>query len=438
MQIKDQLQNLDDIALLKTLSKLASKENEVTLDLLYHLGEVEARKLYLPAGFSSMFSYVTKELCYSEPAAYRRIVCAKALRQFPDLAEQLKSRQLSLTTLALAAKILNAENYQEVISCVCGKSKREVEEYLCRYAPKITAPKEVVRPFVVAAASTGAKLLEGAGAKSGSLVRAEPAIIPAEASGQMTHSSSSPFTFSGESKSNPLASLEPKANICVPGAESFRRPPQVEERYELKFSIPAGTRKKLDEARLLLSGKYPRGVKLEDVFEEALELLLERRSPKRRLERRAKRESAKVGVEKSVVGAAADLEDAHRRDDGVDVVSKDSSKALAGDRISAQLVKPSQAPSRHLPQHLRDLVHVRDEGCCAFVGSDGRRCQEDRDLEIHHVKPYGRGGAHELSNLKCFCRAHNLHQAERDYGRDYIGVKTNAARIFGEGVCGTV
>ena len=72
------------------------------------------------------------------------------------------------------------------------------------------------------------------------------------------------------------------------------------------------------------------------------------------------------------------------------------------------------------------------------MGSDGRRCQEDRDLEIHHVEPYGRGGAHELSNLKCFCRAHNLHQAEMDYGRDYIGAKTKAARVFVEGAGGTV
>ena len=135
-----QFKDISDEILLNTLAELVSRENEITLKLLFHLGEVEARKLYLSAGFSSMFGYATKKLCYSEPAAYRRLSCARALRKFPDLAEQLKSRKLSLTTLAISSRYLTADNYQEIIQNVCGKSKQEVERYLSQHVPRSEAP----------------------------------------------------------------------------------------------------------------------------------------------------------------------------------------------------------------------------------------------------------------------------------------------------------
>jgi hypothetical protein len=62
----------------------------------------------------------------------------------------------------------------------------------------------------------------------------------------------------------------------------------------------------------------------------------------------------------------------------------------------------------------------RDGLQCAFVGEDGRRCTETAFLEIHHVEAWARGGANTCSNGKVFCRAHNAHEAVREFGAEHM------------------
>jgi len=58
---------------------------------------------------------------------------------------------------------------------------------------------------------------------------------------------------------------------------------------------------------------------------------------------------------------------------------------------------------------------IRDQGRCAFVGSQGR-CEERAFLEFHHCQPYAAGGLTVIENLELRCRAHNLYEAERYFG----------------------
>jgi hypothetical protein len=55
-------------------------------------------------------------------------------------------------------------------------------------------------------------------------------------------------------------------------------------------------------------------------------------------------------------------------------------------------------------------VWARDEGRCAFVGTNGR-CQERGFLEFHHVQPFADGGETTAGNLQLRCRAHNAYEA---------------------------
>ncbi len=73
--------------------------------------------------------------------------------------------------------------------------------------------------------------------------------------------------------------------------------------------------------------------------------------------------------------------------------------------------------SRHVPDDVRDEVFVRDAGQCAFVSSDGTRCQCRKGLQIDHVKPYAAGGTHDPANLRLLCGAHNRLMAERTLGK---------------------
>ena len=60
------------------VKSLARSEREATADLIAHLAELDARRLYLGAGFSS-----------SEAEAYNRIEAARAARRFPAILDML-------------------------------------------------------------------------------------------------------------------------------------------------------------------------------------------------------------------------------------------------------------------------------------------------------------------------------------------------------------
>jgi hypothetical protein len=65
-------------------------------------------------------------------------------------------------------------------------------------------------------------------------------------------------------------------------------------------------------------------------------------------------------------------------------------------------------------------VYVRDAGRCAYVDERGERCRETRYLELHHGRPFARGGTHAVENLALRCAAHNALAAEEDFGRETI------------------
>ena len=80
----------------------------VTADLLALLGELDARRLYLGEGCSSLFTYCTQVLHLSEHAAYHRIEAARAARRFPIILELVADGSVTLTTVALLRPHLTA------------------------------------------------------------------------------------------------------------------------------------------------------------------------------------------------------------------------------------------------------------------------------------------------------------------------------------------
>ena len=76
---------LSDNQLLEQTGKLAALDHQIQVFVIDHLLEMEARKLYLRRGFSSLFDYVARGLGYSDAAAWRRInamkLCAHARRR---------------------------------------------------------------------------------------------------------------------------------------------------------------------------------------------------------------------------------------------------------------------------------------------------------------------------------------------------------------------
>ena len=80
----------------------------------------------------------------------------------------------------------------------------------------------------------------------------------------------------------------------------------------------------------------------------------------------------------------------------------------------------TRAKSRYVPAAVRRRVWERDGGRCSFVDRSGRRCTERHRLEFHHEDPFGLGGDHDPEKMRLLCKRHNLHLAERVYGKDVM------------------
>jgi hypothetical protein len=127
---------LSDAELLTTLKRLAANERQATAQLVAHLAEMDARRLYLGEGCSSLFTYCTQLLRLSEHAAYGRIEAARAARKFPAILEALASGALHLTAVSLIAPHLTPENVRGVIAAATHKTKRDVEELVAALRPQ--------------------------------------------------------------------------------------------------------------------------------------------------------------------------------------------------------------------------------------------------------------------------------------------------------------
>ena len=90
------LAHLSDAVLIRDLGVLVVQDRGLTARLLAHLAEVDARRLYAPAGYPSMFAYCVEELRFSEESAYRRIQAARAAHRFPAIFAALAEGRLHL------------------------------------------------------------------------------------------------------------------------------------------------------------------------------------------------------------------------------------------------------------------------------------------------------------------------------------------------------
>ena len=85
--------------------------------------------------------------------------------------------------------------------------------------------------------------------------------------------------------------------------------------------------------------------------------------------------------------------------------------------------------SRGVSRHVRRAVWSRDGAQCAFVGRQGR-CTETTFLELHHIEPYGYEGPPTIENISLRCRAHNVYEAEKIFGRYEPPVVREAAEKY--------
>lgn len=118
------LKHLTDQVLLADTKALVRQEQALLSQILWHLKEVDTRRLYSELKYASLFDYATRELGYSESSAQRRIIAARALADFPEIAPKIETGALTLATVALVVSEFKApEEKREMLQKVEGLSR---------------------------------------------------------------------------------------------------------------------------------------------------------------------------------------------------------------------------------------------------------------------------------------------------------------------------
>jgi len=141
MAITRDFRYLSDADLVARVGVLAASERSATAEPIVSLAELDARRLYLGAGCSSLFTYCTQVLRLSESAASARITAARTARHHPRILERLIDGSLTLTSVSLLAPVLTEDNSAELLESACHRSKREVEQLVARVRPQAPAPE---------------------------------------------------------------------------------------------------------------------------------------------------------------------------------------------------------------------------------------------------------------------------------------------------------
>ncbi len=159
------LKHLSNQTLVRGLESLVARDCQNTALLIAYLGEVDARHLYAPAGYSSMFEYCVRELHFSEDVAYKRIQVARAARLFPSIYDLLAEGKLHLTAVVLLAPRLTPENADALLAAAVHKSKAQIELLLAERFPQPNLPTFIAP--IAAAASPACQTTNAAPANLG-------------------------------------------------------------------------------------------------------------------------------------------------------------------------------------------------------------------------------------------------------------------------------
>lgn len=142
------LKHLTNHILLKDTALFAQREREILIQVLWHLREIDRRKLYADEKCGSLYEYCVKKLKYSEGQAARRVKACRILQDMPELADKIQDGSLNLTILNQGGSFINEEKIQDpkikgrVFELIAGKPSREVETILANLKGDDT-PKKV-------------------------------------------------------------------------------------------------------------------------------------------------------------------------------------------------------------------------------------------------------------------------------------------------------
>ena len=130
----------NDADLVHKLDRCFERDAADETELIACIGEVDERKLYLPAGDSSMFAYCMRRYRRSEDVTYKRITVARKAREIPAILPMLADGRLHLCGISVMAKYLKPENAAELLAAAAHKTRKEIQCLIAERFPQPDAP----------------------------------------------------------------------------------------------------------------------------------------------------------------------------------------------------------------------------------------------------------------------------------------------------------
>ena len=266
------------------------------------LAEMSSRKTALELDYKSLYDYCVRRLNLSEGAVPARIHVANvSLLYWPR-----SPKVVSVLRWRPSRAHLTEENVEDLISDCAGKTRRETEEYIVAFRPK-----PVFEPSI----------------------RKRPE--PPKRVTQVESSSSPPTPPVEKPKSSPTILQPAQPEICFSANRDFR------DKFERLAEVLG-----VGNAQAHMS----------DILEKAIDIALDKKDPKKKLERRRRRQKA----------------------------------SAAPSRSNEMAKKDAPAESRYVASEVSERVHEPGRYQCVYTGYDGTRCTARAGLHIDHRSPFVR------------------------------------------------
>jgi len=408
------LAHLSDSELLASTRHLVGRSNQIFAALLLHLAEVQARGIHRARACSSLYTYCIYELRFSEDAAARRAGAAKLVKRFPAVLEAIASGELHLTGLLMLGPHLTLENHLEVLARAKFRTKKEIAKLVRALAPLPAVPDRI-EPLgpETSPAPPNPTWHEFVSSLAPPVRELAPGQRPSDCAndtlaGQVTHAPARGTAH------------EP------PDEQPSELPPLHEPQlYQMQFTATEELVQLVERARALLSRQSPT-IGLGELHLQAMRMLVAALEKQRFAVAAPQRQRSS-----SATAASTQTTPAPRAEPAGDA-SQPAHTCQRGEKVrpvdGAEQPSPRSQPSRYIPAAERRAVFERDGARCSYVDARGQRCRETHGLELHHLKPFGKGGEHESSNLTLRCAPHNDLAAEQDFGREHMSRKRTSSR----------
>jgi hypothetical protein len=153
LKFEIEVKNLSDSALMNRLSRIFEYEKKCADAILLGLKEIKVRRLYMTAGYSSLFNMLVHYFKLSETMAYQRLAALKLIESVPEAQTALLNNNVNLSTLAEVQSFINkAEKSNEVkmptkekenlVNQIMGKSLKETKALLGDKNPEFVLPPD--------------------------------------------------------------------------------------------------------------------------------------------------------------------------------------------------------------------------------------------------------------------------------------------------------